>query len=177
MHGQRGPSCLLGECLTLSARWSGSWLLSLPPGTLPNCISQQEGWRAVSLLASPWAFPLEEYSSVATTPPYTSLSGIRGETQVSLHLNHGVSLGRRGSTSSPGCVKRKERPDSTGKAGGYKGKHSRWKSIPFLDPRDANLLRLPPSQRSFWRCGAVATRTLILKMKFKHVRNQNKARW
>lgn len=66
--GQQGPSCLLGECLNLSVKGSGSWLLSLPPGTFPNCISQQEGGRAISLLVPSQAFPVEEYSSVATSP-------------------------------------------------------------------------------------------------------------
>lgn len=155
MHGQRGPSCFLGECLTLTVRWSCSWLLSLPPGTIPNCISQQEGWRAISLLASPRAFPLEEYSSVATTPLYTSLSGRRGETQDSLHLNHRGSLEKRSSTSSPGCVK-KSRDQTAQARPGVRWKAQQVEEYPLLGHREVPTCWVSPRVRgalAAWSCG------------------------
>lgn len=84
-----GPSCLRGERLTFTARWSGSRLTFLPPGTFPNCISQREGWEQFLSWHSHKVFLLK---LIATTSLYTIISSRRGEIHVSLCLNHRVPL-------------------------------------------------------------------------------------
>lgn len=173
MLGQQGPSCLLGECRnTLSVKWSGSWLPSLPPGTFPNCISQQEGWRAISLLVPSQAFPVEEYSSVASTP-CTQTSQAEGEkprfpSALTAGLHWEKINQRNGSTSPPAPWK--ERPGSTGKAEGYEQKQSRWKIILFLlAPQEVPNYWACSCWRIFWQHGPVSTWTFTFEINIHQV--------
>jgi len=65
-------------------------------------------------------------------------------------------------------VKRKDRPDSTGEAGGTKESMAGGRASPTWTPRGTDLLRLSLRQGSFWQHGAAATHALILKIKSKY---------
>lgn len=109
---------------------------------------------------------------------YTNLSGRRGETHISLCLNHRVSLGKinqgNDSTSPPALWK--ERPDSTGKAGGCEQKESRCKTIPFLHLKWCQPTEPGHAGGSSGSMDLCPLELLTLKIKFKHLRNGNTTR-